>query len=83
MTTDLVPGTVICARRTKKMTRTDCALYRAEKVGDREYYSIREYCDGLEDAYCGRGKSCPFYKWKEKWRPIVVRKQTQYVRTEE
>ena len=82
MTTDLVPGTVTTARRTKKM-RSDCALYRAEKVGDREYYTIREYCDGLEDAYCGRGKSCPFYKWKEKWRPIVVRKQTQYVRIEE
>ena len=82
MTTDLVPGTVTTARRTKKM-RSDCALYRSEKVGDREYYSIREYCDGLEDAYCGRGKSCPFYKWKEKWRPIVVRKQTQYVRIEE
>lgn len=63
--------------------REDCALYRAEKVGDKDYYYIREYCDGLEYIYCKRGKSCPFYKWKEKWMPIVVRKQTQYVRREE
>lgn len=63
--------------------REDCALYRAERKGDKDYYYIREYCDGLEYTYCARGKSCPFYKWKEKWRPIVVRKQTQYVRREE
>ena len=63
--------------------RSDCALYRAERKGDKEYYYIREYCDGLVEPFCDSGRSCPFYKWKEKWRPIVVRKQTQYVRIEE
>lgn len=93
MTHTLVPGTVICVtktRRTKKMRsekrdgkyRMDCALYREEKRGG-EYSYLYQYCDGLEDAFCRNGRSCPFYKWREKWRPIVVRKQTQYVRIEE
>ena len=58
-----------------------CALYRKEKVGDRDYYTYREYCDGLEEMIC-KTKDCPFYKSSEEWRPIVVKKQTQYVRTE-
>lgn len=62
--------------------KTDCALYRAEKVGG-EYYYIREYCDGLEDAFCERGHKCPFYKSRDKWMAVVVRKQTQYIRREE
>ncbi len=62
--------------------KKECALYRSEKKGEGEYYYVREYCDGLEDAYCQRGKSCPFYKWSGTWMPIVVKKQTQYVRRE-
>lgn len=61
--------------------RTDCALYRSERVGDKEYNAVREYCDGLTDPVCRNGK-CKFFKSAEKWRPIVVKKQTQYVRIE-
>lgn len=61
--------------------RKDCALYRSERIGDNEYFSIREYCDGLDDPLCKSGH-CPFYKSIEKWRPIIVRKQTQYARVE-
>ena len=76
-----VPEIVICARRMTKM-KSECALYRAERVGDKDYYYTREYCDGLIDPYCAKGKSCPFYKWSGTWMPIVVKKQTQYVRRE-
>lgn len=66
-----------------KKTDKSCALYRSERVGDSEYYSIKEYCDGLETPfYCNAGIKCPFYKSAEEWRPIIVRKQTQYVRIE-
>ena len=61
--------------------RKDCALYRSERIGDNEYYSIREYCDGLEELICKKRK-CPFFKSNEEWRAIVVKKQTQYVRVE-
>ena len=62
--------------------RDDCALYRSEKVGDDDYYYIREYCDGLEETLCDF-RVCPFFKSSEKWKAIVVRKQTRYVRREE
>ena len=62
--------------------RKDCALYRSERIGDNEYYSIREYCDGLDDPICKCKVICPFYKSKNKWRAVTVRKQTQYVRIE-
>lgn len=59
----------------------NCALYRTEKIGDKEYYSIREYCDGLDELIC-KNKECRFYKSSEEWRAVTVRKQTQYVRVE-
>ena len=58
-----------------------CALYRTERFGDNEYYTTREYCDGLEELICKKRK-CPFFKSNEEWRAIVVKKQTQYVRVE-
>lgn len=62
------------------MMRMDCALQRSEKEGDKDYCTIREYCDGLEYPFCKFGIKCPFFKSTEEWRPVVVRKQTQYVR---
>lgn len=61
--------------------REDCALYRVEKHNDDGIMWLTERCDGLEVPMCKEGK-CPFYKSKEKWRAIVVRKMTQYVRWE-
>ena len=63
--------------------RQDCALYRCEKHREDGLTWIIEYCDGLDDPFCRAGKSCPFYKWRGKWKAVVVRKMTQYVRAEE
>lgn len=62
------------------MMRMNCALYRAERKGDRDYFTLTEYCDGLEYPYCKYGEKCPFFKSYEEWKPVVVKKQTQYVR---
>ena len=59
----------------------NCALYRCEKHEEDGFKWKDEYCDGLDDPICKSGE-CPFYKSIEKWRPIIVRKQTQYVRVE-
>lgn len=65
------------------MMRIDCALQRSEKEGDKDYFTIRQYCDGLEYPYCKYDEPCPFFKSVDEWRAIVVRKQTQYVRVSE
>lgn len=64
------------------MMRMDCALHRAERKGDRDYFTLRQYCDGLTEPYCAEGKPCPFYKSIDEWKPVVVNKQTQYIRHE-
>ena len=63
--------------------KTECALYRVEKHDDGGIMWLYEYCDGLEEAYCKRNRKCPFYKSREKWKPVIVRKMTQYVRVDE
>jgi len=62
------------------MMKKNCALYRAEKQGDRDYFILREYCDGLEYPFCKYGEKCPFYKPEEEWKAVVVNKQTQYIK---
>lgn len=59
----------------------NCALYRCEKHEEDGIKWKDEYCDGLEELICKKRK-CPFFKSKEEWRAIVVKKQTQYVRVE-
>lgn len=61
--------------------RKTCALYREEKKKEKGFEWTHEYCDGLEVRLCNL-QDCPFYKSKEEWRAVVVRKQTQYVRAE-
>lgn len=57
----------------------DCVLYRKEKIGDNEYYTTREYCDGLEIIDC---ENCRFYKSSSEWKAVIVKKQTQYISIE-
>lgn len=63
--------------------RTECALYRVEKHNDDGIMWLKEYCDGLFDPYCKKNRPCPFYKSRQKYKAIVVRKLTQYVRVDE
>ena len=82
VTQDRAPETATSAPMRKKpmMMRMNCALYRAERKGDRDYFTLTEYCDGLEYPFCKYGEKCPFFKSYEEWKPVVVKKQTQYVR---
>ena len=76
MIQDLAPGIVIYARRMTKM-KTDCVLYRREKEGDEDYYTIKEYCDGLTTTKCNK---CRFYKSAKEWEAVHDKKLTYYVR---
>ena len=60
----------------------NCALYRCEKHEEDGIKWKDEYCDGLDEPICKCKVICPFYKSKNKWRAVTVRKQTQYVRIE-
>lgn len=75
MTTSHAAVTVTSVRR-KKM-KTDCVLYRREKEGDEDYYSIKEYCDGLTTTKCNK---CRFYKSAKEWEIVHDKKLTYYVR---
>lgn len=75
MTTSHAAVTVTSVRR-KKM-KTDCVLYRREKGGDEDYYTIKEYCDGLTTTKCNKGR---FYKSAKEWETVHDKKLTYYVR---
>lgn len=60
----------------KKM-KTDCALYRKEKVGDGDYYTYKEKCDGLTTKKC---KGCKFYKSNKEWLAVGDGTRTTYMR---
>lgn len=68
--------TVTSATRRKKM-KTDCALYRKEKVGDGDYYTYKEYCDGLTTKKC---KGCRFYKSNKEWIAVGDGTHSSYMR---
>jgi hypothetical protein len=59
----------------------DCILYRNERIGDKDYFYLREYCDGLIIDRCP--EKCPFFKSRDEWKAIVVSKMTQYVKRDE